>query len=116
LVEAFAKWGTDFVHQLNGMFAFVIYDTKEHRLYIFRDRLGIKPLFYYSYGTDFYFSSELKSFYTVPQIDLGGVSKNALHDYLYLGYIPCPNTIYNNIRKFPAGNYAVIDAQQTELK
>ncbi len=65
VLEAFIQWGPDFVNRLNGMFAMAIYDTKDAKLYLFRDRMGIKPLFYYLDNGNLAFASELKAFYVV---------------------------------------------------
>jgi asparagine synthase (glutamine-hydrolysing) len=116
LIESFVKWGVDFVNKLNGMFAFTIYDTKEELLYVYRDRMGIKPIYYYHSKNDFVFASELKSFNHLPSIDKGGLNKTALNEFLYLGYIPAPLSIYNNIKKFPSGCYAVIGKNKFEIK
>src|SRR5215510_10079557 len=61
VLEAFVQWGPMCVNRFNGMFAFAIYDKQEKQLYIFRDRVGIKPLYYYYDGKDFAFASELKA-------------------------------------------------------
>ena len=58
VIEAFNKWGVDFVNRLNGMFAIAIYDTVEGHLFLYRDRIGIKPLYYYWDGENFLFASE----------------------------------------------------------
>lgn len=87
ILEAFAHWGTDFVHKLNGMFAIAIYDTKEEELFLFRDRIGIKPLYYYLNGNDLVFASELKAILkvaTIPRV----INKEAIAQYLHLGFIP----------------------------
>lgn len=116
LLEAFIKWGVDFVHRLNGMFAFVIYDTKEELLYVYRDRMGIKPIYYYYAENDFIFSSELKSFNSLLKKYKGTINKQALNQFLHLGYIPAPHSIYENIKKFPSGHYAIIGKNKFELK
>lgn len=105
IIEAFCKWGVDFVHRLNGMFAFAIYDTVDHHLFVYRDRIGIKPLYYYWDGTNFMFASELKALLAVPSVK-GRLTLNhtAINEFLHLGYIPAPHSIYNEIKKFPAGH------------
>ena len=103
LIEAFAKKGPEMVKMLNGMFVMAIVDTVENRVFIFRDRLGIKPL-YYSQKGNFLFGSELKSLVDQikdPEIDIEAVAK-----FLHMGYIPEPHTIYRQVRKFPSGHYA----------
>ncbi len=116
LLESFIKWGVDFVHRLNGMFAFVIYDTKEELLYVYRDRMGIKPVYYYYAENDFIFTSELKSFNALPKQYKGNINKQALTQFLHLGYIPAPHSIYENIKKFPSGYYAIVGKNKFELK
>jgi asparagine synthase (glutamine-hydrolysing) len=116
LIEAFVQWGVNFVNRLNGMFAFVIYDTRDELIYIYRDRMGIKPIYYYHNDNDFVFASELKSFNHLPSINKGGINKTALNEFLYLGYIPAPLSIYNSIKKFPSGCYAVIGKNKFEIK
>lgn len=115
LIESFVKWGTSFVNKLNGMFAFTIYDTKEELLYVYRDRMGIKPIYYYHSENDFVFASELKSLKKLSSLNKGGLNKQALNQFLYLGYIPAPHSIYNNIKKFPSGCFAVIGKNKFEV-
>ena len=68
VLEAYAKYGPDFVQKLNGMFAFAIYDKEKKELFVCRDRVGIKPLYYFWDGQNFAFASELKSLSQVPSI------------------------------------------------
>jgi asparagine synthase (glutamine-hydrolysing) len=109
IIEAFTLWGVGFVHKLNGMFAFAIYDRIEDRLYLFRDRVGKKPLFYYHKNNLFLFASELKAIIKHPAVakelsnDLSTIST-----FLQLGYIPQPKTFYKDIYKFPAGHYGIV--------
>lgn len=108
ILEAFNHFGTDFVNHLNGMFAFAIYDKENEELYLFRDRIGIKPLYYYWDGKNFVFGSELKSI-----INTGKIGKEvnyfAIQDFLHLGYIPTPQSIYKNIFKLNSGSYLKIN-------
>lgn len=108
LLAAFIRWGTGFVHRLNGMFAFAIYDLKQECLYLYRDRMGIKPLYYFKDATRFVFASELKSLEAISSISKSNIDHQAINDFLYLGYIPSPNSIYQNIKKFPSGHFAVV--------
>ena len=110
ILEAFAQKGIDCLQDFNGMFAIVIWDTVEQKLYLIRDRIGIKPLFYYSDKNNFAFASELKAIYTLPiQKD---VNRNSISNFLYLGYIPGEDTIYTHCKKIPAGYYGVFDKGQ----
>ncbi len=110
IVEAFAAYGIDFVHQLNGMFAIAIYDTQKKELYLFRDRLGIKPFFYYWDGKNFAFASELKSLRLLKQLTFE-INQQAVKEFLHLGYIPAPATIYNKFHKLEAGTWMKISAE-----
>jgi asparagine synthase (glutamine-hydrolysing) len=91
------------------MFSISIYDKQEQILYLFRDRIGIKPLFYYWDGENFAFSSELKSLLEVKYIrERRQINNSAINEFLHLGYIPEPNTIFSNIRKFPNGQTGIV--------
>jgi len=110
ILEAFIHWGVDFVQKLNGMFAMAIFNKTNKTLTIFRDRIGIKPIYYFLDGQNFAFSSELKALLTSDQIRKGlQINYTAVNEFLHLGYIPEPHSIYDKIFKFPAGNYAVIN-------
>ncbi|HKR05128.1 MAG TPA: asparagine synthase (glutamine-hydrolyzing) [Bacteroidia bacterium] len=114
ILEAFVKYGVDFVTQLNGMFALAIYDKTLQELYLFRDRVGIKPLFYYWDGKNFAFASELKALqkvHAIPKV----VNEKAVGDFLHYGYIPTPYTIYNNIYKMNSGSWMKISADGIDL-
>ncbi|MDR2010819.1 MAG: asparagine synthase (glutamine-hydrolyzing) [Bacteroidales bacterium] len=109
IIEAFAEWGVTFINKLIGMFAISIYDKEKQILYLFRDRMGIKPIYYYWDGTNFAFSSELKSLLNIKYIrDNRKINPHAISEFLHLGYIPEPDTIFSNIHKFPSGNYGII--------
>jgi asparagine synthase (glutamine-hydrolysing) len=109
IVEAFAEWGVTFINKLNGMFSICIYDKQEQVLYLFRDRIGIKPMFYYWDGNNFAFSSELKSLLNIKYIrERRQLNNSAINTFLHLGYIPEPDTIYSNIRKFPNGQTGIV--------
>jgi len=106
VLEGFIQHGIDFFTRLNGMFALAIYDTQEDTLILVRDRVGIKPLFYYKDEKQFIFASEIKAILAVnPNLT---IQKEFLPYFLHLGYLPQPYTIYKNVFKFPTGNYAVL--------
>lgn len=110
IVEAFALWGTGFVHKLNGMFAFVIYDTFTKNIFLFRDRVGKKPLYYYLKDGVFLFASEIKAILKHPSVDKNAIDRSTISTFLQLGYIPEPKTFYSGIHKFPAGHYGVLSS------
>ena len=115
ILESFCQMGVDFVHQLNGMFVIVIYDKLTKELYIFRDRVGIKPLYYFWDGKNFAFASELKSLKLLNQVNKK-INKAAINNFLHLGYIPTPMSIYENVQKMPAGSWMKVSASGIEIQ
>jgi asparagine synthase (glutamine-hydrolysing) len=112
ILEAFALLGPQVAKRLNGMFAIAILDMTENRLYLFRDRMGIKPLYVYRNRGLFAFGSELKAI-TVLEGKLPlSVNHDALPYFLHLGYIPEPHSIYNEVTKFPSGHWGVFDGNE----
>ncbi|MCF8463880.1 MAG: asparagine synthase (glutamine-hydrolyzing) [Flavobacteriales bacterium] len=109
ILEAFAQWGPKMVNRLNGMFAIAIFDKLEEKLYLFRDRVGIKPLFIYQKNGVMAFGSELKALTALKDQLEFTLNRDAIPYFLHLGYIPQPITIYNEIEKFPSGHWAVFD-------
>lgn len=117
IVEAFAKLGIKFLENLNGMFSLAIYDSKDNLLWLARDRLGIKPLFYYWDGANFIFGSELKSLVDVVRnFATLEIDHNTLPQFLHLGFIPEPSTIYKKIYKLPAGHFLKLGKGVFDLK
>ena len=106
ILFAYKEWKEDCLHKFNGMFAFAIWDKDKQELFIVRDRLGIKPLYYYNKDNKFIFSSEIKGI--LEHNILRKVNINSLNFLLRVLYIPEPETIFENIFKLPAGHYAII--------
>ena len=103
VLAAFSKWKLDFVNELNGMFAIAIYDKKENNIYLIRDRIGIKPLYYYHKNNELIFASEIKA---IKNLNLKlSINNNAIYSFLHLGYIPKNETIYNEINKIKPGHF-----------
>jgi len=116
MLESFAALGAEAVNQFNGMFAIALYDQHEKSLYLFRDRIGVKPLFYYRNDSKCFFSSEISSLLSVEEIKKElTVNHEAVSLFLQLGYIPEPLTIWNEIRKFPAAHYAKISGSNFDF-
>src|SRR6185503_18742830 len=92
------------VDRLEGMFAFAIHDTRTHETFIARDRLGKKPLFYATLGGALHFASEIKSLRVSPAWD-GAHDLSTLDEYLSLGYILAPRTMYRHVRKLEPGHW-----------
>ena len=109
MLAAFTEWELEgALERFNGMFAFALWDREERSLYLARDRLGEKPLYYGWMGETFLFSSELKALKVHPTFR-GEISRNALTLYLRYQYIPAPYTIYEGISKLSPGTRLTID-------
>ena len=114
ILQAFLEYGIDSVHKFRGMFAYCIFDNFEQTLLIVRDRLGIKPLFYYFEGDTFLFGSEMKSI--LPFCRKLTLNKEAVVNYLTFSYIPAPMTIYNEIHKLDAGHVLIWKDSMIDIK
>lgn len=114
ILSAFERWGTKAVHKFIGMFTFVIYAEKEQKAYFFRDRAGVKPLYYYWENGVFLFASELKAFHEIPQFDKK-INVESLAQYFQYGYISTPNCIFENTHKLEQGHYLVFDLAQKKF-
>jgi asparagine synthase (glutamine-hydrolysing) len=109
IAEGFAIWGKELINKLEGMFAFVIADLEQEKLFLVRDRVGKKPLYYFVNDNEFYFASEIKALVHVPSIKKSLViHKKSIASFLHLGFVPEPHTIYHSIKKFPAGHIGEI--------
>lgn len=113
ILEAFAQKGTACVQLFNGMFAFAIYDSQKQELYLCRDRIGKKPIYYFWNGHHFAFASELKALMKLPFIKKD-LNYTAIEDFLHLGYIPRPHTIYEDIAKMYSGYWLKISKKGLE--
>ena len=103
ILHAYEEYGDGCVDHLNGMFAFAIWDTANRRLMIARDRLGIKPLYYWSNGERLVFGSELKAVIGHPGVPRS-LDLAALDQFLTLEYVPAPRSIFEGIKKLPPGH------------
>lgn len=114
IVHAYEEWGDSCVEKFRGMFAFGIVDLNEHRLFLARDQLGIKPLYYLNTPECFAFASELQALRQIP-LNLN-IDIQAIDQYLCLQYIPAPKTIFQQIKKLPPGHRISIsfDGQLSE--
>jgi asparagine synthase (glutamine-hydrolysing) len=109
ILHAWEEWGTACLQRFNGMFAFALWDRNRRQLFVARDRLGVKPL-YYAFLPDgtLVFASELKSLELHPELPRQ-VSARAIEDYLTFGYVPDPATIYRDVHKLAPGHYLLAD-------
>lgn len=114
ILKAFKAWGKKMVQEFRGFFAFAIFNQKTETLTLCRDRMGVKPMFWYWKDGLFMFASELKAFHEHPQFDKT-ICQNAVSLYLQQGYIPYPHCIFHHAHKLPAGAYLELDKQE-EIK
>lgn len=109
ILHAYEEYGADCARHLRGMFAFAIWDGEKQRLFLARDRVGIKPLYYFWDEQRFLFASELKAILRDPAVSRT-LDPLALDEYLTYLYIPAPKTIFRGIRKLLPGYTLTVDA------
>lgn len=114
VLAAYEKWGIKCLEKLEGMFSIAILDNKKDKLFLVRDRFGIKPLYYYKGAKNFVFASELKAIlranYFEPELDF-----SSFCDYFVYRYIPSPKTIYKNIYKVEPAHYLSINVKNLSI-
>ncbi len=108
LLHSYEEFGYDFVKNLRGMFAFIIWDKNKKRIFGARDMFGIKPLNYAKMGNCFIFGSEIKSFLKHPSF-VKELNREALETYLSFQYSPCTETFFKNVYKLPPAHYFVYE-------
>lgn len=115
LFHAFKQWGIDkTLSKVNGMFAIALWDKQKKRLFLIRDRLGQKPLYYYRNNRAFLFASELKSFLKHPSF-LKRLNYDAVSQFLKYAYVPEPACIYEGAHKVKPGEYIVYHLETGEI-
>ena len=119
IMAAYLEWGENLVFECNGMWAFCIYDIDKNELFCSRDRLGVKPFYYYKKDGVFVFSSELKGILKHDYLQINktsNINQEAIELYFSLGYIPTPFSIYNNVFKMEAGSNIVYDLKSKRIR
>ena len=111
LLHGYAAWGDEVVHRLNGMFDFALWDAPRRRLLIGRDRLGVKPLYVLQDGRRLAFATEAKALLKLPGVR-AELDRDCLADYLHLGYVPAPRSIFRGIRKLPPATLLSVEGGQ----
>ena len=112
LIKGYDAWGTDLLAKLNGMFAFSIYDIENNKVFSARDRLGVKPFYYYWKKGELEICSQLS-----PLINhQSEICEDAVSAYLDCGYVPSPLSILKNVYKLQPGNYMYIDLASNTLE
>ena len=108
LLKGYHAWGEKILDRINGMFAFAVYDENKKSVFIARDRLGVKPL-YYSWQ-----KGELELCSQLAPLKKGKLDQEAISIYLQTGYIPSPFSIYEEIKKLPPGQYAIFNLRENK--
>jgi asparagine synthase (glutamine-hydrolysing) len=108
LLHLYEEYGPDMLTRLNGMFAFAIWDSRKRRLFIARDRVGIKPLYYTFADGRFLFGSEIKALAAHPSLTLD-LDVDAVYHYLTYYTAPAPSTLFKGISKLPAGSWMMVE-------
>ncbi len=116
ILHAYQEYGYKCLEHFNGMFAFCIWDARNHTLFLARDRLGIKPLYYYydEASNKLIFASEIKAMLQNPALSQE-IDPQALYDFIGFEFVPSPNTIFKKIRKLPAGHYMTLSEKGLEV-
>jgi asparagine synthase (glutamine-hydrolysing) len=109
IVHAYEEWGASCLDKFNGMFAFAIWNKRENRLFLARDRFGVKPLYYYFDGGKFLFASEIKAILSFPGVRRQ-LSYSALNEYFTFQNILTDQTLFDGVHLLPAGHYLSIDS------
>jgi len=104
ILHAFEQWGIDCIHKFRGMFAIALWDTNQRQLWLIRDRIGIKPLYYSIHHGRITFASEIKALLEDREL-VRAVDEEALYHYLSFCTTPAPRTLFQGIKKMPPGTW-----------
>jgi asparagine synthase (glutamine-hydrolysing) len=115
IISAYKEWGPGCLARFNGMFAIAIWDTKTKSLFLARDRLGIKPLYYTQVKNVLLFASEVKSLIR-SGVYAAQISPEALLNYLQYQYVPWPNTMFEGVKKLPPGHFAIFENSRLDIR
>ena len=115
LIHGYEEYGTDLLHKLRGMFAFVIWDSRTNTMFGARDHFGIKPFYYANINKNLVFSSEIKAILEYPGFERK-VNEEALEQYLSFQYSVLPETFFKGVYKLPAGHYMIYKDGKMEIE
>ncbi len=115
ILHAYERWGEDCVDHFNGMFAFALWDKRQRKLFLARDHLGVKPLYYGLFGSDLVFASEIKALLVHPQAPRE-VDIESLSSLFTFRYVPSPKTLFSRIMKLPPGHCMTVSSAGTEIR
>jgi asparagine synthase (glutamine-hydrolysing) len=121
ILAAYMEWGYDCLSHFNGMWAFVIYDKRKGLLFCSRDRLGVKPFYYYYNESNkkFIFSSEMKGILSHSGLAINSesnIDRDAFQLYFAFGFVPSPHSIFKDVFKLEAGHYLVFDLKRRKIR
>lgn len=113
ILASYKKWGNACVERFNGIFSFALWNTETRELFLARDHMGVKPLYYFLDDTQFIFSSEIKAIleHDIPR----KLDHEAFSHYLRLEYVPEPLTMFSGIKKFPKAHYGTFKNGELHL-
>lgn len=114
ILQSFDEWGLKCVDRFIGMFAFVIFDRNNNKIFAFRDRAGVKPFYYYHKNNLFLFGSELKALMSHPRFEKV-IDEAVLPNYFHYGYIAAPYTIFKHTHKLMPGHFMELDLYTQSL-
>lgn len=114
ILHAYEEWGKECLSHFIGMFAFVIFDSKERLLFAARDRAGVKPFFLYRKNELVMFASELKAFHEHPNFEKD-LNIDAVAAFMQYGHVPTPHCIFNHCQKLNPGHYFIYDLRTKDL-
>ena len=114
IIHLYEEYGVDCVEKLEGMFAFALYDLKSKTVFLARDRMGEKPLYYSSSKDQFLFASELKAI--VKEAPHWELDPDAINQYFHYYFVPEPKTLFPNIHKLPAGHLCLINLKTSKYQ
>jgi asparagine synthase (glutamine-hydrolysing) len=115
ILHLYEEEGIGAIHRLNGMCAFALWDENTSRLWVCRDRIGIKPLVYYWDGKHFAFASEIKALLKDPAIPKE-LDHEALYLYLTFSYVPAPHTMFRGVKKLEPGHFIILEQGKLAIK
>ena len=115
IINSYKHWGIDCIHKFNGVFAFALWDNERNKLFLARDRYGVKPLYYYHKDGVLIFASEIKSILQNKQVEVA-VDLEALNEYFTFQNIFTDRTLFKDVKLLPQGSYLEIDANRQHKK
>ncbi|HEX6046173.1 MAG TPA: asparagine synthase (glutamine-hydrolyzing) [Pyrinomonadaceae bacterium] len=112
LLHLYEERGLDFIHDIEGDYAIALWDARREQLVLVRDRVGVKPLYFYHQNGRFIFASEIKAILQHPAVT-ADIDEESLYDYLTFLTTPAPSTLFSNIQKLPAGHFLILKRDGT---